>query len=421
MNDFETLKAALDEYQTALESLKSNPTETKLQQVMTARKEVQGILRQEETVAAGLLEYLTALDLDLAEQRTRLLPEENLDELESWDNIIESTLSECWWQGKQATHKSWWEKLDWLWSGLTLVLLTISVSLTADAATRFLSGGFDALSALTIAIPSVLALLTSGTLTKVGKDARQYLFSRWNIAPRRWEISTLAFSLLLLISLAIFHQSYGFMATKFNQHGVIHYQANRLDSALSDYQRAIALQPNYAEAHYHLGLLYEDLQKLKEAKTEYQLAVENGSDSPASLPMLKARNNLGRLHLLEKKYELAIPPLLEVFNALDEEQVEANEEYKKLKYTVLKNLGWAQLELGNTVEAKIKLQEAIQLFEQKASGHCLLAQVYEKQNRPKLTIAEWKKCRTLVDISNPDEYRWLSIAREKLETPSKTP
>jgi len=421
MKNLETLKAAADKYQTALESLTENPTETKLQQVLDARKEAEVLLREEEEVSAGMVEYLTALDLAFEEQRRHILPAENLEDLESWDRIIQPTLIETWWQGKQPSQKSWWEKLDWLWSGLTLVLLTISVSLAADAASRFLRGGFDALSALTIAIPSVLALLTSGTLTKVGKDARQYLFTRWKIAPSRWELTTLAFSLFLLIGLAIFHQSYGCIATKFNQNGVTHYEANRLDSALSDYQRAIALKPNFVEAHYHLGLLYEDLQKLKEAKTEYQLAVENGSDSLASLPMLKARNNLGRLHLLEKKYDLAIPPLLEVFNALDEEQVEANEEYKKLKYTVLKNLGWAQLGLKNTVEAKIKLQEAISLLDKKAPAYCLLAQTYEKQEKQKLALENWKKCLTLVSINNPDEYRWLSIAREKIDNPIEMP
>ncbi|MEL6438115.1 MAG: tetratricopeptide repeat protein [Cyanobacteria bacterium J06621_8] len=421
MKDFATLKAAVAQYESALESLKEKSTENELQQVIKARNEVGRLLRQEERGAAGIIEYLTDLDRDLEAERTRILSPENLGELAGWDNIVQPTLIETWWQGKQPVRKSWWEKLDWLWSGLNLVFLTISVSLITDAASRFLKGGFDTLSALTIAVPSVLTLLTSGALTKVGKDARQYLFTKWGIVPRRWEIATLGFSLSLLIGLVIFHQNYSFIATQFNQNGVTHYEANQLDSALSDYQRAIALKPNYAEAHYHLGLLYEDLQKLEKAQAQYQLAVENGSDSPTSLPLLKARNNLGRLYLLDEKYDQAIPPLLEVFNALDEELVADSEEYQKLNYTVLKNLGWAQLGAGNTVEATIRLKEAIQLNEDRASGYCLLAQVYEKQEQLELANKQWQKCRTLADISNPDEYRWLSIARERLLAPSKMP
>ncbi len=423
MKKFGALEAAVTFYQKALEALEENPTQTELLRVTIARSEVQRILRAGERVSAGMVEQLAALDRRLEKQRTRIFVAEGLYKLNYWRQIIQPTQAEWWWHGQPPMGQSWWEKLDWFWAGLTLVLLTISLSLTADAAARFLSGGLDALSVLTIAVPSILAMLTSGTLTKVGKDARQYLFTRWQIEPRRWEVVTLAFTFLLFLSLVGFHQSYSFMAVWFNNRGVSHYEANRLGSALSDYQRAIALQPNYAQAHYHLGLLYEDLQKLKEAKAEYQLAVENGADAPASLPMLKARNNLGRLHLLEKKYALAMPPLLEVENAINEEQVKANEDYKKLKYTALKNLGWAQLGEGHTKVAGSLLQEAIQLFEKKAAIYCLRAQVYEKQKQLKLALKDWERCLSMESNfkTNSEEYRWQTIAREKLAAPNKTP
>ena len=425
MKHFVALQAAVTFYQKALEALEENenPTQGELLRVTIARSEVQRILLAGERVSAGMVEQLAALDRRLEAQRTRIFATAELDELEHWRRIVQPTQAEWWWYEQPPVPQSWWERLDWLWAGLTLGLLTISLSLTADAANRFLSGGLDALSVLTIAVPSVLALLMSGKLTKVGKDARQYLFTRWKIKPRYWEVVTLAFAFGLFLSLVGFHQSYSSMAVWFDNRGVSHYEANRLGSALSDYQRAIALQPNYAQAHYHLGLLYEDLQKVKEAKAEYQLAVENGADAPASLPMLKARNNLGRLHLLEKKYALAMPPLLEVKNAIDQEQVKASEDYKKLKYTALKNLGWAQLGEGHTKVAKSLLEEAIQLFQKKAAGYCLLAQVYEQQKQAKLALKNWERCLSMESNfkTNPEEYRWQTIAREKLPAPSNTP
>lgn len=421
MKDFETIKAAVDNYQSAIDSLTENSSESSLQKALSDRQQIELLLRQEKVVAAGLIEYLTTLDLDLETHRSRILPTENIEELEDWHKIVQASLTETWWQGIEVITPKWWEKLDWFWSILTLIFLTISISLTADAASRFLSGGFDILSALTIAVPSLLALLTSGALTKAGKDARKYLFTLIGIPSNRWEIITVSLSLLLLVGLALFHQSYGCIATQFNQKGVNHYEAHRFDSALSDYQRAIALQPNYAEAHYHLGLLYEDLQKLPEAKTEYQLAIENGSDSPSSLPVLKARNNLGRLHLLEKKYNLAVPPLLGLKHFFAQQQPKASKESQKLKYDLNKNMGWAQLGLSNTTVAQSFLNKAIKLSDQKAASYCLRAQVYEQQNKQTQALQDWRACLSRKSNlqTNPEEYQWKNTAREKLATRRK--
>ncbi len=52
-----------------------------------------------------------------------------------------------------------------------------------------------------------------------------------------------------------------------------------LDRAIAEYERAVALKPDYAEAHYHLGLAYHTKAKLttddkaiyRKALREYQL------------------------------------------------------------------------------------------------------------------------------------------------------
>lgn len=417
MKNFESLNDAVNFYQKALTSFKANRTEAAFLRVILTRSEVQKLLHQEVRMSAGMIEQLTSLDLDLELELNRIIEAEEFKDWDYWRRIVQPTPAEWWWEKRPITlKKHWWENCDWFWTGCTLVFLTISVSFATDAASRFLSGGFDFLSALTIVVPSVLALLTSGKLTKMGQDARKYLFTRCQIKPRFWELVSFSISLLLLLSLFAFHQSYGAMAVCFDRQGKIHYEANRLDSALSDYRRAISLKPNYAQAHYHLGLLYEDLQKFKEAKTEYQLAVENGADSPTSLPMLKARNNLGRLYLLEKKYDLAFPPLLEVEEEIDEELVQTSNEYKKLRYKSLKNLGWTHLGLGNTTIAQRLLEKAIKLSENQAASYCLLAQVQEKQQQPKLALNNWEKCSIMTSNfkTNPEEYRWQNIAREKL-------
>ncbi len=81
-------------------------------------------------------------------------------------------------ENETRTISHWWESLDWLWNGLTLVFLALSVSLIVDAIPKFLSGGLDTASVLAVIIPSLLALLTSGALTPMGREARSYLFQK---------------------------------------------------------------------------------------------------------------------------------------------------------------------------------------------------------------------------------------------------
>ena len=142
------------------------------------------------------------------------------------------------------------------------------------------------------------------------------------------------------------HQSFPQIAICFSKEGEQQYKAGQLEQALASYQKAIALNPSSAQAHYNLGLLYEDLQQFARAKAEYQLAVRQDISADL-LVRLEAYNNWGRILILEQEYAKSLAPLKEGKNALDEEQVETNEDFQKVKYALLKNLGWAQLKLKN--------------------------------------------------------------------------
>ena len=102
-------------------------------------------------------------------------------------------------------------------------------------------------------------------------------------------------------------------------------------------------------------------------------------------------------------------------NSLDEEQVKKDKDFQKVKYALLKNLGWAQVELKNYSEAKSWLKEAIALDPQKAPAHCLLARVLEAQAQTGEALKSWDECLIYADGGRADEYLWLSIAREKLK------
>ena len=378
--------------------------------VLLARDAVQDALQREESPPASLLLQLAELDQRLQQQQAKIV---QVKDYPLWRKSFDPPDSAWWWHFP-LPNSSWWQRLDWLWNGLTLVLLAISVSLIVDGIPRFLSGGLDTASVLAVIIPSLLALLTSGSLTPIGREARNYLFQK--LAQPFWPLLSVCLAFFLALSLIIIHQFFfDDLAIYFAQQGQKFYLAGRWEQALSNYQKAIAFDPNYAQAHYNLGLLYEDWQKFDLAKSEYQLAVSK--DISANLLVhLQAYNNWGRVLILEQKYTKAIAPLKEGKNTLDRELVKTDKDFEKVKYTLLKNLGWAQLELKNYTEAQSLLQEAIALNSTRAAAYCLLAQMLEVQEQKQEAFQNWENCIVYADSGKPDEYLWLSIAREKIIT-----
>jgi tetratricopeptide (TPR) repeat protein len=170
-----------------------------------------------------------------------------------------------------------------------------------------------------------------------------------------------------------------------------------LTSAQSDYVRAIKLNPDYVEAHYNLGVLYEDLQQMDRAQTEYLAAVQGG--------LAAAHNNLARLNILDENYSAAIPLLKKGLLLTTDNQI---------RYDLYKNLGWARLEQARHDEAIADLQSAIDLSPKGAPAHCLLAQALEGRDDQTGAQEEWKMCQTYADPLKPDEDKWIGMARERL-------
>lgn len=400
----EDLYSVISRYQESLVQIEqsSAPQAQEVFQVLRARDIVQDKLNKGEPPSDSLLLGLMELDQRLQKQESKITC---LTEYPNWRKSLNPADSAWWWYFSPPKRST---KLDWLWNGLSLVFLTISVSLIVDAIPRFLVGGLNVVSVLSVIIPSLLTLLTSGALTPIGQKARNYVFQK--LDQSLLSLVSLLLSFVLASILIIIHQFFfDDFAVHFQKQGLSFYEQGQLELAVSNYQKAVALDSSNAEAHYNLGIVYEDLQQFDEATMEYQIAVKQDN----SLTQLEAYNNWGRLLILNKKYTQAIAPLIDGKNALDEAQVKTNEEFGKVKYALLKNLGWAQLESKNYSEAESLLQEAITLDRTKAPAYCLLAQVLEAQKEEALTT--WNSCIAYADSGKPDEYLWLSIAREKFK------
>jgi Tfp pilus assembly protein PilF len=395
-----TLDSALEFYEAMLTLLKEASDDISPQKVLSvliARDELQALLNDKDNikVTPGTLIKICELDKQLREQSNSITRKDIFDELNQW-RVTLNPSKEAWWWFFESPH--WQDRFDWLCDIGTIAWLTINLSLMTDIAARFWSAGASTGGTFAAVATSIVTLLgTGGSLTKPGQEAVERILKGLQIPKNLWQEAKFSLATLLLLVIVGFHQSLPRIAVLYNNQGENDYGSGNLSSAKDNYELAIKLAPDYREAHYNLGNLYEDLQEFDKARTEYLIAAQGGLDA--------AYNNLGRLYILNKKYDAAIPWLLKGIDEAKDNTV---------KYTALKNLGWARLEQKRYAEAKSYLERAIELSSQKAPAHCLLAQVLDKQSNKKEAISHWRTCLRWAKLSDSDEDPWIGLAQERL-------
>jgi hypothetical protein len=293
--------------------------------------------------------------------------------------------------------------LPWLFA-------SIAISLTTDILRRFLGseGGWPDIAAailqpILIALAIITALFTSMSIVRpanrrVGKAARSAIFNR-PFKSRRAVIVTLIAMVIafgLWLSLPIFARYY-------NERGIGFQYAEQPDRtrARESFERAVRLNPSYAQAHYNLALVQEDLQPEKSIE-EYLAAIRLDSD------IYPAYNNLARLYLLrgkENDYESALKLLNQARDLTPQDE--------NAQYSLYKNLGWANYLLANYLQAEQELRRAISLRKDKAAAHCLLAYVLKELGRAGVAD-ECYDCVSFEPGEKDVEARWVSDARECL-------
>ncbi|WP_017721942.1 serine/threonine-protein kinase [Kamptonema formosum] len=203
---------------------------------------------------------------------------------------------------------------------------------------------------------------------------------------------------LLLLGFTGIQFAFPQLARRLNALGVENHLANKPGEASSDIKWALKLDPDNTGANYNKGILCEQVLNFDCARSHYQKAALLGSAA--------AYSQLSRLYIRhDKNFDAAADLLQKGLQLVRDDRV---------KYSLIKNLGWARLGQGRYAEAKEHLQAAIQLDSRRVSAHCLLAQVLEAQGETQTALAEWEICRQYADKSKPDEDLWYDLAQQRL-------
>jgi tetratricopeptide (TPR) repeat protein len=294
-----------------------------------------------------------------------------------------------------------------VWTGIAGLLFALSVGLTLEVTSRFLRIEPDLFGILNLLTQGLLTLLVGSTLFRLGDQIVERTLARWGIDSQLRLSWKAALALTVLILVLIVRFSLPSFARYYNSWGLADQQRGNLTSAITNYQRAISLDPSYAQAHYNLGDAYEDGLEYERALVEYQRAL---LADPEFYP---AYNNLAHLFIVSRSnFAGALTPLnvgLEITPASQD----------VVRYTLLKNRGWANLELGHWATAEADLRAALTLRPRGAAAHCLLAQTLERSDNPRANAqaarVEWEGCVRYAD-GDPvkPEASWLALAQEKL-------
>lgn len=234
-------------------------------------------------------------------------------------------------------------------------------------------------------------------------DEQKSLTLSWQIGKllsglrKPWVIVTTATLLLLAVLLT---GSLPRIGRLFNDRGVELQQRGQLEDAIRNYRRAIALDSGYAAAHYNLADAYEEIPNYDNAQEEYQRAID------ADVSFYPAYNNLSRLYILRRRdYPTALTLLDRAFASGPRDA--------SVLYSLRKNYGWADFELGNLSQAEQQLRIAVGLDAERGSAHCLLAKVLEAQGKVEDAKPEWVSC--LAYSAGPDvEPEWRVETQERL-------
>jgi tetratricopeptide (TPR) repeat protein len=415
MADPTPLQLTLNHYQQTLQVLEHKEPgdlgETQALDVLMVRDRLQSIIDSHTPLPSSQLIEIAQLDRRL-KKRGDLIAK--LTHLVEWRDLLKPDRAAWWWWFPAR-----WEKFDWLWNALSVTALTISLSLIVDTSTRLLSAKPDTFSTLAVAGQSVMTLIAGGgALTKTGREAIAKILIAINIPPRFWQEISCGLAWVLMLSLFGLNTALPHIAVRINQDGLTDRAAGRIETAEASFQRAIALKPDYAQAHLNLGMIYEDLRDFDRAINQYEIASNiEPSNEAERKAVLQAHSHLSRRKILDENYSVAASVILAGLDLVATDPNAANNQ--PATYELLKNLGWTRLEQGRVDQAEIALQRAIELQPQSGQAYCLLAETFAAQGNETDALAASQRCLAYGDSRNPDEDELLGRSQQRLQDLSR--
>ena len=380
----------------SLRTVRASGVATLLVRIFTTRDAIARRFQADECDPALVLE-VQAVDSVLRRLSSRAEQLVGVDVLRQLKRTTSHGEQGWWWDIEQYLAKP-----SLFWSVLAGLLLAGAVGLITEVARRFFKEGPDIVGAIYIVVQTGLTLLAGSTLIGTGSGVLERWLDDRHVRRRRHGIVRAAGALVMLAAAFSVYELLPTIAAQYNSAGVSRAAQGGWSQAIQDFRRALSLAPDFSEAHYNLGRAYEAVAEYDTARSEYQKAVE------LQRGLYLAYNSLARLYIVDKKDPASALRLIDEALRLvssGEDAASAAE----ARIALLKNRGWANLRAGNLAQARIDLREALAAAPERASVHCVLAQVDDAAG---VTSDEWDLCLGYSAGATDVESDWLARAQD---------
>jgi tetratricopeptide (TPR) repeat protein len=155
--------------------------------------------------------------------------------------------------------------------------------------------------------------------------------------------------------------------------GIEYYRQDRLDEAISQFNKVLQRGPDYAKVYNNLGLVFMKKGNLDEAKSYFLLALQVKPDNA------KAYNNLGLVFYKQSRFDEAISYFQQALQIIPEFAEVHN------------NLGRAFLSQGDFEQAMRHYSEALRIKHNFAEAHYNLGLLLDQEGRLDEAIQEYMK------------------------------
>jgi len=172
--------------------------------------------------------------------------------------------------------------------------------------------------------------------------------------------------------------------------GIEYRKRGQLDEAIQEYQQALQLKPDYAEAYNNLGWIYKLQGRLDEAIQAFQAAIR------IDYEYLRALVNLGWAFAEKGLYDRAMN-VLEAALAVDPGEASAHFA-----------LGWVHERQGRLDKAIQAYQGALRLDDSLDEAHLHLGWVYRQKSLPDKAMEEYQAA-VRVNPRNAEAHYWLGL------------
>ncbi|TRU05080.1 MAG: serine protease [Microcystis sp. Msp_OC_L_20101000_S702] len=162
-------------------------------------------------------------------------------------------------------------------------------------------------------------------------------------------------------------------AEAYNNRGLLYYNQQKYELALADYSKAIEINPNFALAYNNRGGIYYNQQKYELALADFNKAIEINPN------LAEAYLNRGGIYYNQQKYELALAD----FNKAIEINPNLAEAYN--------NRGLLYYNQQKYELALADFNKAIELDSKLAMAYLNRGGIYYNQQKYELALADWNK------------------------------